>query len=79
MTNHSEQPPENVGPKTVGEENEVVRAVRESHAQKEAADAAAADKDGTGKRGLGWKTAAGIGIGSAALLAALLFANREKN
>lgn len=79
MTDHSEQSPETVGPETAGAENEVVRAVRESQAQKEAADAATADKDGTGKRGLGWKTAAGIGIGSAALLAAVLFANREKS
>ena len=74
MTDHTEQPPE-----TEGEENEVMRAVRESQAQKEAADAAAAGKDGVGKRNLSWKTAAGIGIGSAALLAAVLFTNREKS
>lgn len=64
------------------QENEVIRAARERQQQKEAADAAeAADKEaakGNGKRG--WKTAAaaGIGIGSAAVLAALLYANRGK-
>ena len=54
------------------EENEVVRAAREQQAQKEAAEAseaaqqdAAKDKDG--KKGSVWKTAAGIGIGSAAV------------
>lgn len=30
------------------------------------------------KRSAGWKTAAGIGIGSAAIAAALIFANRNK-
>ena len=64
-------------------ENEVLRAARELQAQKEAAEATeAADKEatGTGKKA-GWKTAAaaaGIGIGSAAVLAALLYANRGK-
>ncbi|MBA4751837.1 MAG: hypothetical protein H2055_06375 [Sphingopyxis sp.] len=64
------------------EENEVLRAARERQQQKEAADAAeASDKEaakGNGKRG--WKTAAaaGIGIGSAAVLAALLYVNRDK-
>lgn len=65
------------------EENEVLRAARERQQQKEAADAAeAADKDaGKGENGKrGWKTAAaaGIGIGSAAVIAALLYANRGK-
>lgn len=64
------------------EENEVLRAARERQQQKEAAEATeAADREaakGNGKRG--WKTAAaaGIGIGSAAVLAALLYANRDK-
>lgn len=65
------------------EENEVLRAAREQQQQKEAADAAeAADRDAAkgenGKRG--WKTAAaaGLGIGSAAVIAALLYANRGK-
>lgn len=65
------------------EENEVVRAARELRAQKEAAEATqAADKDAAAKsdKKRGWKTAAaaGIGIGSAAVLAALLYANRDK-
>ena len=61
------------------EENEVLRAARESREQKAAADASeeALKNDGN-KRSLGWKTAAGVGVGSAALLAALLFANRNK-
>lgn len=62
------------------EENEVLRAARERQQQREAADRAeAADKDAAkGKRG--WKTAAaaGLGIGSAAVIAALLYANRGK-
>jgi len=62
------------------QENEVLRAAREQRQQKEAADAAeAADEDAAkGKRG--WKTAAaaGLGIGSAAVIAALLYANRDK-
>lgn len=65
-----------------GEENEVLRAARELQHQKEAADATeAADKAAPkgGKRGKGWKAAAGIGIGSAAVLAALLYANRDKD
>lgn len=63
-------------------ENEGLRAARERRQQQEAADAAeAADKEaakGNGKRG--WKTAAaaGLGIGSAAVIAALLYANRDK-
>lgn len=54
--------------KNVGdrEENEVVRASRLAASLR----AAAADKVG----GIGWKAAAGIGIGSAAVIAALLYA-----
>lgn len=65
-------------------ENEVLRAARELQAQKRAAEATeAADKnaakDDTAKR-IGWKTAAaaGLGIGSAAVLAALLYAGRDR-
>ena len=62
------------------EENEVLRAARERQQQREAAEATeAADKDAAkGRRG--WKTAAaaGLGIGSAAVIAALLYANRGK-
>lgn len=81
MTPQDDLPETGTGEET---ENEVLRAARELQAQKEAAEATeAADKGepkGNGKRA-GWKTAAaaaGIGIGSAAVLAALLYANRGK-
>ena len=66
------------------EENEVLRAARELQAQKEAAEATeAADRNAApkdGKKSRTWKTAAaaGLGVGSAAVLAALLYANRDK-
>jgi hypothetical protein len=80
MTPQDDLPDTGTGEET---ENEVLRAARELQAQKEAAEATeAADKGaaGNGKK-IGWKTAAaaaGIGIGSAAVLAALLYANRGK-
>ena len=79
MTPQEDLPETGTGEET---ENEVLRATRELQAQKEAADATeTADKgEGAGKK-KGWKTAAtaaGIGIGSAAVLAALLYANRGK-
>ena len=75
MTDQSPPPPHDE------EENEVLRAARELQAQKEAAEATeAADKAAGAKGGkkIGWKTAAGIGVGSAAVLAALLFVIRVK-
>ena len=63
------------------EENEVLRAARERQQQREAAEATeAADQEAAKDKRTGWKTAAaaGIGIGSAAVLAALLYANRDK-
>ena len=87
MTDHVPPPPPTVPPETgTGEEteNEVLRAARELRAQKEAAEATeAADKEAgaPGDKRKGWKTAAaaaGIGIGSAAVLAALLYTNRDK-
>ena len=63
------------------EENEVLRAARERRQQKEAADASeAADTEAAKGKRAGWKTAAaaGLGIGSAAVSAALLYANRDK-
>ncbi len=48
------------------EENEVLRASRLAASLRDAA----ADKIG----GMGWKTAAGLGVGSAAIIAALLYA-----
>jgi hypothetical protein len=53
------------------EENEVLRETRRIRDLREKAEAAA--------RKVGWKTAAGIGIGSAAVLAAVLYANRKKS
>jgi hypothetical protein len=55
-----------------GEENEVLR---EARLAKEARARADAKK---GERKLGWKTAAAAGLGSAAIMAALLYANRDK-
>jgi hypothetical protein len=63
------------------EENEVLRAARELQAQKEAAEATeAADKEAGKAKRPGWKAAAAasLGIGSAAVIAALLYANRDK-
>lgn len=77
MTEQVPPPP----PQDEEEENEVLRAARILQAQKEAAEATeAADKEAEAKAGkkIGWKTAAGIGVGSAAVLAALLYANRDK-
>ena len=53
------------------EENEVLREARRVREQKERADA---------KGRLGWKAgaAAAIGVGSAALIAALHYANRDR-
>ncbi|HZG32055.1 MAG TPA: hypothetical protein VEZ59_02205 [Sphingopyxis sp.] len=82
MTNEDNLPDTDTG---TGEEteNEVIRAARELQAQKEAAEATEAADQAAGKtsgKRPGWKTAAaaGIGIGSAAVLAALLYANRGK-
>ncbi len=52
--------------KNGGEENEVLRASRLAASLREAA----ADK----VSGMSWKTAAGLGVGSAAIIAALLYA-----
>ncbi|KTE21313.1 hypothetical protein ATE67_08435 [Sphingopyxis sp. H050] len=75
MTDQAPPPPQDE------EENEVLRAARELQAQKAAAEATeAADREAAAKSGkkIGWKAAAGIGVGSAAVLAALLYANRDK-
>jgi hypothetical protein len=53
------------------EENEVLRETRRAHDLREKAERAA--------RKVGWKAAAGIGIGSAAVLAAALYASRKKD
>jgi anti-sigma-K factor RskA len=56
------------------EENEVLRAARAAKEQQERAHASDQSK-------IGWKTAAaaGIGIGSAALIAALLYSRRDRD
>jgi hypothetical protein len=50
-------------------DNETMREVKRAKARKEAAD----KKDGPG-----WKTAAAVGIGSAALAAALIYASKSR-
>jgi hypothetical protein len=50
-------------------DNETMREVKRAKARKEAAE---------DKGGIGWKTAAGIGIGSAALAAALIYASKAR-
>jgi outer membrane biosynthesis protein TonB len=57
----------------VAPENEVMRETRAAIAHKETG----ANK-GSAAAKLDWKTAAGIGVGSAAVIAALLYANRGK-
>jgi hypothetical protein len=69
------EPPEN------GEivENEVLRAARLASEQAAAAEAGAPDPAKAKKGKLGWTAGVGIGVGSAALLAALLYANRKRD
>jgi hypothetical protein len=55
------------------QDNETVRAVKRARARAEAA--AAAEE----KKPINWKAAAGIGIGSAAILGALIYASRQRN
>ncbi|MEY4270161.1 MAG: hypothetical protein RLZZ58_1377 [Pseudomonadota bacterium] len=62
-----------------GEENEVLRETRRLSELKAAADKAEAGAAAKVAGGLNWKTAAGIGIGSAALLAAVIYASRKKD
>lgn len=57
-------PPDNETP-----DNETMREVKRAKARKQAAE---------DKAGPGWKTAAGIGIGSAALAAALIYASKSR-
>ena len=56
-------------PEDTPPDNETMREVKRAKARKEAAEE---------KGGIGWKTAAGIGIGSAALAAALIYANKAR-
>ncbi len=50
-------------------DNETMREVKRAKARKEAAEK---------RSGIGWKTATAIGIGSAALAAALIYANKAR-
>lgn len=54
------------------QDNETVRAVKRARARAEAAAEAE-------KKPINWKAAAGIGIGSAAILGALIYASRQRN
>lgn len=69
-------PPETT-PETDTEENEVLREVRrqKSLAKQQRGKSGAGNGE---KKGLDWKAAAGLGIGSAALLAALLYSKSDK-
>ena len=65
----NDTPPDNETPDNETPDNETMREVKRAKARKEAAD---------DKAGPGWKTAAGIGIGSAALAAALIYASKAR-
>jgi hypothetical protein len=54
-------------------DNETMREVKRAKARKEGAKDSVKESGG-----LGWKTAAGIGIGSAALAAALIYASKAR-
>ncbi len=56
--------------KDTPEDNETVREVKQAKARAEAAAE-------TEKKPVNWKAAAGIGIGSAAILGALIYASRR--
>jgi 23S rRNA maturation mini-RNase III len=53
------------------EDNEAIRAAKRAKNAKANADAREV-------KSIGWKTAAGIGIGSAAVVAALIYANKAR-
>lgn len=57
-------------PKDTPEDNETVREVKQAKARAEAVAE-------TEKKSVNWKAAAGIGIGSAAILGALIYASRR--
>ena len=59
------------------EENEVLHATRMAKESRERARNSASD--GKDDRKIGWKTAAAAGLGSAAIIAALLYARRDKD
>ncbi len=53
------------------EDNEAIRAAKRAKRAKASADE-------NESKTMGWKTAAGIGIGSAAVVAALIYANKAR-
>ncbi|MEQ1689467.1 MAG: hypothetical protein ABL874_12925 [Sphingopyxis sp.] len=61
-------------PEPEPEENEVLRAAREA---KEAR--LRASESQSSKKGINWKTAAAAGLGSAAIIAALIYSQRDKD
>ena len=78
MSNNNDNGPMGVGPADDGpEENEVLRAARMAKESRERANDAVSDAKEDRK--IGWKTAAAAGLGSAAIIAALLYARRDKD
>lgn len=71
MTDKKTPDPQATDATDAPEENEVVRETRLARDLKAKAEKAA--------KSVNWKTAAGIGIGSAALIAAALYATRKKD
>ena len=72
MSEHDDTPEREESPEL--EENEVLRAAREA---KEARQRASMSQ--SSKKGINWKTAAAAGLGSAAIIAALIYAQRDKD
>jgi hypothetical protein len=62
------KPASKPAPKAVPAENDAVKAAKAAKQSKAAAE----------QKSINWKTAAGIGIGSAAVVAALLYANKAR-
>lgn len=60
------------------EENEVLREARLAKEARERAEASA-EAASKAQRKIGWKTAAAAGLGSAAIMAALIYATRNKD
>jgi hypothetical protein len=56
-------------------DNETMREVKRAKAR----EVGAAEAQSDDKKPMSWKAAAGVGIGSAAVLAALIYANKARN
>ena len=61
-------------PEDTPPDNETMREVKRAKARKDGATSS----DAAPESGKGWKTAAAIGIGSAALAAALIYTNKSR-